>query len=134
MISFNLKKIGCVLSASAMLFYAAAALPVTAAEQTTEKNWKKAQLSAYDTSLSLVQYQEVDEAAAEKMQTVSVGQQQETGVIVTSGTVGRKRSRCCDFFGYQCGTRTICFYHIWVWSWLRFEPKWCKFLCYLWWL
>lgn len=88
MISFNLKKIGCVLSASAMLFYAAAALPVTAAEQTTEKNWKKAQLSAYDTSLSLVQYQEVDEAAAEKMQTVSVGQQQETGVIATSGTVG----------------------------------------------
>ncbi len=88
MISFNLKKIGCVLSASAMLFYAAAALPVTAAEQTTEKNWKKAQLSAYDTSLSLVQYQEVDEAAAEKMQTVSVGQQQETGVIAASGTVG----------------------------------------------
>ena len=81
MISFNLKKIGCVLSASAMLFYAAAALPVTAAEQTTEKNWKKAQLSAYDTSLSLVQYQEVDEAAAEKMQTVSVGQQHQVQLV-----------------------------------------------------
>ncbi|MDO4156800.1 MAG: SpoIID/LytB domain-containing protein [Oscillospiraceae bacterium] len=88
MISWNLKKIGCVLSASAMLFYVAAALPVMAAEQTTEKNWKKAKLSAYDASLSFVQYQEVDEAAAEKMQTISVGQQQKTGVLAASGTVG----------------------------------------------
>lgn len=87
MISWNLKKIGCVLSAGAMLFYVAAALPVMAAEQTTEKNWKKAQLSVYDTSLSLVQYQEVDEAAAEKMQMVSVGQQ-ENGVLASSGKVG----------------------------------------------
>ena len=62
-----LKKISGVLSAGAVLFYAAsAALPAMAAE--TDKNWKKAQISDYDTSLSLVEYQEVDETEAEKMQ------------------------------------------------------------------
>lgn len=60
-----LKKISGVLSAGAVLFYAAsAALPAMAAE--TDKNWKKAQISDYDTSLSLVEYQEVDETEAEK--------------------------------------------------------------------
>ena len=62
-----LKKISGVLSAGAVLFYAAsAALPAMAAE--TDKNWKKAQISDYDTSLSLVEYQEVDETEAEKLQ------------------------------------------------------------------
>ena len=55
-----LKKISGVLSAGAVLFYAAsAALPAMAAE--TDKNWKKAQISDYDTSLSLVEYQRSEE-------------------------------------------------------------------------
>ncbi|MCI6686538.1 MAG: sporulation protein [Ruminococcus sp.] len=77
-----LKKISGVLSAGAVLFYAAsAALPAMAAE--TDKNWKKAQISDYDTSLSLVKYQEVDETEAEKMQISTA-----TGELATSGTVG----------------------------------------------
>ena len=68
--------------AGAVLFYAAsAALPAMAAE--TDKNWKKAQISDYDTSLSLVEYQEVDETEAEKMQIATA-----TGELATSGTVG----------------------------------------------
>ena len=77
-----LKKISGVLSAGAVLFYAAsAALPAMAAE--TDKNWKKAQISDYDTSLSLVEYQEVDETEAEKMQITTA-----TGELATSGMVG----------------------------------------------
>jgi len=49
----------------------------------TDKNWKKAQISDYDTSLSLVEYQEVDETEAEKMQITTA-----TGELATSGTVG----------------------------------------------
>ena len=74
-----LKKISGVLSAGAVLFYAASA--ALAAE--TDKNWKKAQISDYDTSLSLVEYQEVDETEAEKMQIATA-----TGELATSGTVG----------------------------------------------
>lgn len=57
----------------------------TTSETSSSKNakhWKKAKLSDYDTTLSLVQYEEVDEAAAELLQTVTVGE------LASSGTVG----------------------------------------------
>lgn len=93
-----LKKSSCVWIAGVLAVCVLSGLPSianavdvagTETEQTAEKStksWKKAKLSEYDTTLSLVSYEEVDEAEAEKLQTVTVGQA--LGELASSGVTG----------------------------------------------
>ena len=106
----------------------------TAAEESSSTLWK-AEISDYDSSLSLVQYEEVkpteEQVTAIEQATAPKAAASSASVeLASSDAAGNANVGAAAALG--TAGRSVCIYHLWIWTLRRHEPERCKLLCNLW--
>ena len=98
----------------------------TAANESDDTLWK-AEISDYDSSLSLVQYEEVtpSEEQATAIQNATT-LKEVTVPIGSSGTEGSANIGAAALYGSICQCRSVCIYHLWIWTLCWHEPERCE--------